>query len=74
MVNNKSGRPSITHEEAAMLRDLQPDFTEARAVLDDLEEIGVPVERERQQLDASETLRQGMLQKFPPRGRAPRKS
>jgi hypothetical protein len=74
MPDTTPGRPSITHDEAELLRDLQPQFTEARAVLDDLEEIGVDVSRERQQLDASEALREGMLKKFPPRGRKPRAS
>ena len=74
MPDTTPGRPSITRDEAAILRDLQPQFTEARSVLDDLEEIGVDVSRERDQLDASEALREGMLTKFPPRGRQRKKS
>tara|TARA_Y100000310_G_scaffold152718_1_gene152164 strand:- start:913 stop:1086 length:174 start_codon:yes stop_codon:yes gene_type:complete len=52
-----------------MLTDLAPDFETVRGVLDDLEELGVNVEPQRASLDASERLRMGLLDKFPPRGR-----
>ena len=67
MTSERPDRPAITTEERTMLQQLAPDFKSVGDVLDDLEAIGVNVERERAQLDASETLRQGLLQKFPPR-------
>jgi hypothetical protein len=69
MTSQGPGRPRITPDEQAMLKALQPDFNTIAGVLDDLEEMGVNVERERAQLDASELVRQGLLSKFPAKGR-----
>ena len=67
MVSERPERPAISTEEHAMLLDLAPGIEATREVLDDLEEIGVNVERERAQLDATETMRAGLIQRFPPR-------
>ncbi len=69
MTNQRPERPAITQDESKMLTDLAPDFETVRGVLDDLEELGVNVEPQRASLDASERLRMGLLDKFPPRGR-----
>jgi hypothetical protein len=65
MVNEGAERPALTTEEADLLRGLAPDTETVRGVLDDLEEIGVNVDSARTQLDATERMRVGMLDKFP---------
>ena len=57
-------RPALTPEEIAMLTGHAQRTAVARAVLDDLEAIGVPVAEHRALLDQTEQIRTGLLDRF----------
>ena len=63
MVNDFS-RPTLSNEDKALLRGEAKLFRTAREVLNDLKEIGLPVDDELATVDAVENVRAGLLDRF----------